>query len=96
MQEYDRTSKWLIQHHGDSILRPPAGFHPTAQTDSTPFAGLVDPDPGPVEPTGDQVLLAVDARDPEAVDHVGRGQLEVDGAADPRNRDCGAYLPVKA
>ena len=21
MQEYDRTSKWLIQHHGDSILR---------------------------------------------------------------------------
>jgi GMP synthase (glutamine-hydrolysing) len=30
--------------HGDSILRPPPGFHPTAQTDSTPFAGLVDPD----------------------------------------------------
>jgi hypothetical protein len=21
MQDYDRTSKWLIQHHGDSILR---------------------------------------------------------------------------
>jgi hypothetical protein len=21
MQEYDRSSKWLIQHHGDSILR---------------------------------------------------------------------------
>ncbi len=32
--------------HGDSILRPPAGFHATAQTDSTPFAGLVDPERG--------------------------------------------------
>jgi GMP synthase (glutamine-hydrolysing) len=30
--------------HGDSILRPPAGFHETARTDSTPFAGLADPD----------------------------------------------------
>jgi GMP synthase (glutamine-hydrolysing) len=30
--------------HGDSIVRPPDGFHPTAQTDSTPFAGLADPD----------------------------------------------------
>ena len=29
--------------HGDSILRPPEGFRPTAQTDSTPFAGLADP-----------------------------------------------------
>jgi GMP synthase (glutamine-hydrolysing) len=29
--------------HGDSILRPPPGFHPTAQTDSTAFAGLSDP-----------------------------------------------------
>jgi GMP synthase (glutamine-hydrolysing) len=29
--------------HGDSILRPPEGFHPTAQTDSTPYAGLADP-----------------------------------------------------
>jgi GMP synthase (glutamine-hydrolysing) len=29
--------------HGDSILRPPEGFHATAQTDSTPFAGLADP-----------------------------------------------------
>jgi GMP synthase (glutamine-hydrolysing) len=28
--------------HGDSITRPPAGFVPTAQTDSTPYAGLVD------------------------------------------------------
>jgi GMP synthase (glutamine-hydrolysing) len=28
--------------HGDSIVRPPAGFSPTAQTSSTPFAGLVD------------------------------------------------------
>jgi len=29
--------------HGDSITRLPQGFHSTAQTDSTPFAGLVDP-----------------------------------------------------
>jgi GMP synthase (glutamine-hydrolysing) len=29
--------------HGDSITRLPDGFHPTAQTGSTPFAGLVDP-----------------------------------------------------
>jgi GMP synthase (glutamine-hydrolysing) len=29
--------------HGDSIVRPPPGFRPTAQTDSTPFAGLADP-----------------------------------------------------
>jgi GMP synthase (glutamine-hydrolysing) len=29
--------------HGDSIVRPPQGFHPTAFTDSTPFAGLADP-----------------------------------------------------
>ena len=28
--------------HGDSILRPPEGFRSTAQTDSTPFAGLAD------------------------------------------------------
>jgi GMP synthase (glutamine-hydrolysing) len=28
--------------HGDSILRPPAGFAPTAKSDSTAFAGLVD------------------------------------------------------
>ncbi len=32
--------------HGDSITRLPAGFHATAQTDSTPYAGLVDPDRG--------------------------------------------------
>jgi GMP synthase (glutamine-hydrolysing) len=30
--------------HGDSITRLPDGFRPTAQTDSTPFAGLVDPE----------------------------------------------------
>jgi len=30
--------------HGDSIARPPEGFRPTARTDSTPFAGLADPD----------------------------------------------------
>jgi GMP synthase (glutamine-hydrolysing) len=29
--------------HGDSITRLPPGFQATAQTDSTPFAGLVDP-----------------------------------------------------
>jgi GMP synthase (glutamine-hydrolysing) len=28
--------------HGDSILRPPEGFRATAQTDSTPYAGLAD------------------------------------------------------
>jgi GMP synthase (glutamine-hydrolysing) len=28
--------------HGDSILRPPEGFRAVAQTDSTPYAGLVD------------------------------------------------------
>ncbi len=32
--------------HSDRILRPPAGFHPTAQTGSTPYAGLADPDRG--------------------------------------------------
>ncbi len=30
--------------HGDSIRRPPPGFHGTAQTDSTAFAGLADPE----------------------------------------------------
>jgi GMP synthase (glutamine-hydrolysing) len=30
--------------HGDSITRLPEGFHATAQTDSTPFAGLAAPD----------------------------------------------------
>jgi GMP synthase (glutamine-hydrolysing) len=29
--------------HGDSILRPPEGFGATAETDSTPYAGLADP-----------------------------------------------------
>ena len=29
--------------HGDTIMRPPDGFQPTAQTDATAFAGLVDP-----------------------------------------------------
>jgi GMP synthase (glutamine-hydrolysing) len=29
--------------HGDSITRLPEGFRATAQTDSTPFAGLADP-----------------------------------------------------
>lgn len=32
--------------HGDSILRPPDGFQPTAATSSTPFAGLADRDRG--------------------------------------------------
>ncbi len=32
--------------HGDSITRLPEGFHATAQTDSTPFAGLADPSRG--------------------------------------------------
>jgi GMP synthase (glutamine-hydrolysing) len=30
--------------HGDSLVRPPAGFRATAQTDSTPFAALADPE----------------------------------------------------
>jgi GMP synthase (glutamine-hydrolysing) len=30
--------------HGDAILQPPPGFRATAQTDSTPYAGLADPD----------------------------------------------------
>jgi GMP synthase (glutamine-hydrolysing) len=29
--------------HGDAILRPPAGFAATAQTDASPYAGLADP-----------------------------------------------------
>jgi len=37
----DREQRvWMS--HGDSILRLPEGFHSTAQTDSTPYAGLVD------------------------------------------------------
>jgi GMP synthase (glutamine-hydrolysing) len=32
--------------HGDSITRLPEGFRATAQTDSTPYAGLVDPQRG--------------------------------------------------
>jgi GMP synthase (glutamine-hydrolysing) len=32
--------------HGDSILRPPDGFVPTAQSDSTAFAGLADAERG--------------------------------------------------
>jgi GMP synthase (glutamine-hydrolysing) len=32
--------------HGDSISRLPEGFRATAQTDSTPFAGLADPSRG--------------------------------------------------
>jgi GMP synthase (glutamine-hydrolysing) len=30
--------------HGDSIVAPPPGFQATAETDSTPYAGLADPD----------------------------------------------------
>jgi GMP synthase (glutamine-hydrolysing) len=38
----DRTQPvWMS--HGDSITSLPEGFRATAQTDSTPFAGLVDP-----------------------------------------------------
>jgi GMP synthase (glutamine-hydrolysing) len=32
--------------HGDSITRLPEGFHATAQTDSTPYAGLAAPERG--------------------------------------------------
>jgi GMP synthase (glutamine-hydrolysing) len=31
---------WM--NHGDSILKPPAGFEPLARTASTPYAGLAD------------------------------------------------------
>jgi GMP synthase (glutamine-hydrolysing) len=30
--------------HGDSIVSPPAGFRATAQTDSTPYAAMADPE----------------------------------------------------
>jgi GMP synthase (glutamine-hydrolysing) len=30
--------------HGDSILEPPTGFQPMAESSNTPFAGLADPD----------------------------------------------------
>ena len=33
---------WM--NHGDSILQPPPGFQSLAETASTPFAGLADPD----------------------------------------------------
>jgi GMP synthase (glutamine-hydrolysing) len=29
--------------HGDSIVKPPPGFRATAQTDSSPYAGIADP-----------------------------------------------------
>ena len=38
------TSPWMS--HGDLITRLPEGFQATAQTDSTPFAGLADPGRG--------------------------------------------------
>jgi GMP synthase (glutamine-hydrolysing) len=41
----DREQPFWMSH-GDSIVRPPEGFHPTAQTASTPFAGLADPERG--------------------------------------------------
>ena len=37
------TEQPVWMSHGDSITRLPAGFRATAQTDSTPFAGLADP-----------------------------------------------------
>jgi GMP synthase (glutamine-hydrolysing) len=37
------TEQPVWMSHGDSITRLPAGFTATAQTDSTPFAGLADP-----------------------------------------------------
>jgi GMP synthase (glutamine-hydrolysing) len=41
-RELDRDQPvWMS--HGDSITRLPEGFAATAQTDSTPYAGLVDP-----------------------------------------------------
>jgi len=37
----DRQPVWMS--HGDSITRLPEGFRATAETDSSPFAGLADP-----------------------------------------------------
>jgi GMP synthase (glutamine-hydrolysing) len=37
----DEQPVWMS--HGDSITRLPSGFTATAQTDSTPYAGLADP-----------------------------------------------------
>ncbi|NJD29264.1 MAG: glutamine-hydrolyzing GMP synthase [Chloroflexi bacterium] len=37
------TSQPVWMSHGDSITRLPEGFRATAQTDSTPYAGLADP-----------------------------------------------------
>jgi GMP synthase (glutamine-hydrolysing) len=37
------ASQPVWMSHGDSITRLPAGFRATASTDSTPYAGLVDP-----------------------------------------------------
>ena len=39
-----RQPVWMS--HGDSILRAPPGFHETARSGSTPFAGLADPQRG--------------------------------------------------
>ena len=56
--------------HGDSILRPPEGFRPTAQTDSTPFAGLADP-------SRDQLCeLAPEVQDGHGVRLLGRLGLD--------------------
>jgi GMP synthase (glutamine-hydrolysing) len=37
------TEQPVWMSHGDSITRLPSGFSATAQTDSTPYAGLADP-----------------------------------------------------
>ena len=37
-----QQSVWMS--HGDSIVSPPPGFRPLAETPSTPYAGLADPD----------------------------------------------------
>jgi GMP synthase (glutamine-hydrolysing) len=37
------TEQPVWMSHSDSITRLPTGFAPTAQTDSTPYAGLADP-----------------------------------------------------
>ena len=38
------ASQPVWMSHGDSITRLPTGFHATAETDSTPYAGLAAPD----------------------------------------------------
>ena len=80
--------------HGDSLVRPPAGFRPTAQTDSTPFAALADAEralygiqfhPEVVHtPRGREIIRNFVARDRRRPPHLDPGELHRDdGQRDP-------------